>query len=108
MPQSLRQATFDSIINKVFGDELKLNATLGIGSERGYGAGARYRLDGRQAKQSHRLAFSGGDDLGFSSFITRAGSERSPAKFKLDSRFFGTNRRTEPSPVSAPQSHAGI
>jgi hypothetical protein len=30
MPLRLRQATFDSIINKAFGDELKLKATLGI------------------------------------------------------------------------------
>jgi hypothetical protein len=48
----LRQTTFDSIINKVGRNGLKLKATLGIGSERGYGARARNRLDGRQARQA--------------------------------------------------------
>jgi hypothetical protein len=44
---SLRQTRFESIIYKIAGNGLKLKATLGIGSERGNGAKARYRLDGR-------------------------------------------------------------
>src|SRR5260370_5333293 len=91
---SLRQTTFDSIINKVAGNGLKLRATLGIASEMGYGARARNSLDDRQARQSHRSAFSGGADLGFCLFITRTGSKSSPAKSELDPRFFGAHPGT--------------
>jgi hypothetical protein len=105
---SLRQVPFDSTINKVAGNGLKLKATLGIGSERGCGTRACNRLDGRQAEQSHRSAFAGSDDLAFSLFTTRAGSRSGPATSELDSRFFGANRGTEPSQLSAPRSDAGI
>ena len=105
---SLRQTTFDSIMNEVAENESKLKATLGIRRETGYGARARSRLGRKQTRQSDRSALSVGADLGFSLFITPAGSKRSPAKSELDSRFFGANRATEPSPLSATRSDAGI
>jgi hypothetical protein len=72
---SLRQTRFDSTMNNVAGNESKLKATLGIRRETGYGARARIRLGRKKARQSHRSALSGGGDLGFPLFITRAGSK---------------------------------
>jgi hypothetical protein len=52
------------------------------------------------------FCFSDRDDWDFSSFVARTGSSSKFAKPKLDSRFFGTSRGTEPSPLPGPRSEA--
>src|ERR1700726_4344274 len=104
----LSHPVFESTINSVAWNGARPKTELEIVSERGCGARAHNLLDGRQAKESLRSAFSGGDALGFSYFITLTGSKSAPAKSELNPRFFGANRGTELRPLSTPRSDAGI
>jgi hypothetical protein len=79
---------------------------LELGSEKEYRARTRSRLDGAEPTLSS-ASFSGGDGMGDSLFITRTGRQSCPAKSELDSGFFGTKRRAEPSAVSLIQSIPG-
>jgi hypothetical protein len=85
----------------------KLRATWGIGSEKGYRAQARSRLDAGEPKLP-RASLSGGNGMGDSLFITRTGRKSYPTKSKRDSGFLGTNRGAEPSAVSSLRSDTGI